>query len=207
MSNPNNSQNVINCIKKRRHNLRLLLGGKCCICGYNAIEEALDFHHVNPDEKIFGLCDSNAATKSLEKQLMEAKKCILVCANCHRGIHAGILNIPNNWQNFYNDDFAKQLLQEKQDLQTHKINYCLRCGKQINQQAKYCVECSHLIARKTDRPPREELKKLIRTIPFTQIAKKYGVTDNAIRKWCDTENLPRKKTDIQKYSDEEWTQL
>lgn len=51
---------------------------------------------------------------------------------------------------------------------------------------------------------REELKKLIRTTPFVQIGKQFNVSDNAIRKWCDKYNLPRKVSDIKKYSDEEW---
>lgn len=51
---------------------------------------------------------------------------------------------------------------------------------------------------------REELKKLIRTTPFTTIGKQYGVTDNAVRKWCDKYNLPRKVKEIKSYSDEEW---
>jgi len=32
----------------------------------------------------------------------------------------------------------------------------------------------------------------------------YGVSDNAIRKWCDSENLPRKKAQVKSYSEEEW---
>jgi vacuolar-type H+-ATPase subunit E/Vma4 len=51
---------------------------------------------------------------------------------------------------------------------------------------------------------KEELKELIRTVPFTQIAEKFGVTDNAIRKWCDLYNLPRKKSEIKKISEEDW---
>ena len=51
---------------------------------------------------------------------------------------------------------------------------------------------------------REELKELIRTKPFTHIAKKYQVTDNAIKKWCDKFNLPRTKKEIKTYSDEDW---
>ena len=51
---------------------------------------------------------------------------------------------------------------------------------------------------------REELKILIRTIPFTKIGEKFGISDNAIRKWCDSYNLPRKSTEIKKYTDEEW---
>ena len=54
---------------------------------------------------------------------------------------------------------------------------------------------------------REELKKLIRTQPFTQIAKQYQVTDNAIKKWCDKFNLPRTKKEIKTYSDEDWKNI
>lgn len=64
-----------------------------------------------------------------------------------------------------------------------------------------------LLNRTIERPSRDELKKLIRTKPFTQIAEIYGVSDNAIRKWCDFEKLPRKKKDINSYSDEEWEKI
>ena len=78
------------------------------------------------------------------------------------------------------------------------------CGKEITNKATYCTECNAKLHQKVDRPNREELKYLIRNFPFVQIGKKFGVTDNAIKKWCDVENLPRKKSDIKLYSDEEW---
>lgn len=51
---------------------------------------------------------------------------------------------------------------------------------------------------------RDELKDKIRNIPFIQIGKEYGVSDNAVRKWCDRYGLPRHSSVIQKYSDDEW---
>lgn len=39
---------------------------------------------------------------------------------------------------------------------------------------------------------------------FTAIGKMFNVSDNAIRKWCDAEHLPRTKKEINSYSDEEW---
>lgn len=207
MSNSNNSQNVINCVKRRKYNLKRIFGLKCCICGFDEFEEALEFHHVDEKNKSFGISDSFSTTKSLEAQLEETKKCILVCANCHRGIHAGVKQVPNNWQSFYNEEIAQELLEEKQNLRTNKVKHCQRCGKIIDRQATYCVDCFNLIQRKVDRPSREELKTMIRTMPFTHIAKKFGVSDNAIRKWCIAENLPKKKTEINKFSDEEWENL
>ena len=64
-----------------------------------------------------------------------------------------------------------------------------------------------LLNRKVERPAREELKNKIRFLPFVQIGKLYGVTDNAIRKWCDYYNLPRRVKDIKQYTDEEWSKL
>ena len=48
---------------------------------------------------------------------------------------------------------------------------------------------------------------LIRTKPFVEIGKMFKVSDNTIRKWCDSYNLPRKVTDIKKYSDIEWEKI
>ena len=58
--------------------------------------------------------------------------------------------------------------------------------------------------RKVERPNREEFKKMIRTTSFLQLGSKFGISDNAIRKWCDFYNLPRCKRDINKISDEDW---
>ena len=73
---------------RRRNKIRLVeyKGGKCEICGYNKCIDALEFHHLNPEEKDFGL--SCGDTRSLERLKVEADKCIMVCANCHREIHA-----------------------------------------------------------------------------------------------------------------------
>ena len=45
---------------------------------------------------------------------------------------------------------------------------------------------------------------MIRNQSFTSIGAKFNVSDNAIRKWCDKLNLPRKVSDIKNYSEEEW---
>ena len=61
-------------------------GGRCEICGYNRYIGALDFHHVNPDEKAFIIAFAKSTT--FEKIRPELDKCQLVCANCHRELHA-----------------------------------------------------------------------------------------------------------------------
>ena len=163
----------------------------------------MEFHHIDPSTKTFGLTDSNAVTKALEKQLEEARKCVLLCANCHRGVHAGYLELPSNAEVFFNEERAQELIEEKQ----RKIYRCERCGAEITHKARLCVECASLASRKVDRPSRDELKALIREKPFTHIAKEYSVTDNAIRKWCETYNLPSKKKDINSFTNEDWENI
>lgn len=59
------------------------------ICGYNKYSGALDFHHLNPKLKSFGL-SVKGLSYSWESVLEESKKCVLVCKNCHAEIEAGI---------------------------------------------------------------------------------------------------------------------
>lgn len=60
-------------------------GGECRKCGYKKCPAALQFHHTDPTLKSFRL--SHATTKSLDRLRAEAKKCILICANCHAEEH------------------------------------------------------------------------------------------------------------------------
>ena len=83
--------------------------------------------------------------------------------------------------------------------------YCKNCGKKVSKGNNICITCSSVLKRKVaDRPSREELKEKIRKNSFISIGKEYGVSDNSIRKWCDSYNLPRRKNDINNYSDSEW---
>jgi hypothetical protein len=67
-------------------------GGCCVVCGYDRTVVNLHFHHVNPAEKSFSL--SMNTTKSLARYREELQKCVLVCANCHGEIEAGLLVGP-----------------------------------------------------------------------------------------------------------------
>mgnify|MGYP003627705382 CR=1 FL=1 len=65
-------------------------GGVCESCGYNKANSALEFHHINPEEKSFGFA-SQRRTKFDEAIKKELDKCMLLCSNCHREKHAGLL--------------------------------------------------------------------------------------------------------------------
>jgi hypothetical protein len=109
----------------------------------------------------------------------------------------------------YSQDFldSKERYEESKKLQMRKKYYCPRCGKEVTEEGNYCPECAAILSRKVERPSREDLKGLIRNLSFVKIGEMYGVKDNAVRKWCDSYSLPRKKEDIKKIDDETWKSI
>ena len=91
--------------------------------------------------------------------------------------------------------------------QTKKRYYCKDCGVEISSGAERCVFCAKENRRIVIRPSREELKEKIRKYSFVSLGKEYGVSDKAISKWCIAYNLPSRKKDIVKYTDENWELL
>ena len=62
------------------------------------------------------------------------------------------------------------------------IKYC-ECGKKIDNYSKKCVECNSIKQRKKERPSYDELKLEINNLGYSATGRKYGVSDNTIRKW------------------------
>lgn len=84
-------------VAKRRKRIRALavsaLGGKCIMCGYIRSVAALDIHHRDSSRKSFGVSE-DGCTRSWERVQKEIADCVLICANCHREIHAGVSQLP-----------------------------------------------------------------------------------------------------------------
>lgn len=72
--------------------LKQARGGKCERCGYNTCIKALEFHHLDPNEKDFTISNDHF---KLKEAVEESKKCILICANCHRELHDDMWNIED----------------------------------------------------------------------------------------------------------------
>ena len=117
---------------------------------------------------------------SWTKVIIELKKCIIVCSNCHREIH--------NPEAFLKTDYKtnKSLNFENTITPTGKCPCC----NTDTYRTIYCSQiCCNYYKRKVKRPSREELKSLIKTIPYTRIGKMFGVSDNSIRKWAKSYGL------------------
>lgn len=157
-----------------RKNKRLavsLMGGKCSVCGYNKSNEALEFHHLDPTIKDFGV----TKTDRVLNVLREARKCALVCSNCHREIHAGLTTViePNY---------------EKLDEHLGVLE------KELKKVDDYSSVVVHHKARKVIRPSKTELENILVEYGgnFSKLSLYYGVSDNAVRKWCIAYNMPKK---------------
>lgn len=67
-------------------------GGACAVCGYNRCIISLSFHHVDATTKLFPMTMSSG--KSLAAYRDEARKCVLLCSNCHGEVEAGLVASP-----------------------------------------------------------------------------------------------------------------
>jgi hypothetical protein len=89
----------------------------------------------------------------------------------------------------------------KQDSKPNRIRVvgtgrCNECGIPIERRAVKCRDCHCISTRKIkDRPSLEQLENDLEELPMTKIGEKYGVSDNAVRRWIKqykAENLKSK---------------
>jgi hypothetical protein len=84
-------------VTARRRRLKQILiaeaGGRCSVCGYSRTPRALEFHHLDPSTKDFAV-SSQGRTRSLASLRAEARKCVLLCSNCHAEAEDGLLTVP-----------------------------------------------------------------------------------------------------------------
>jgi transposase len=84
-------------VAKRRRAVRAAIireaGGQCVLCGYDRYVGALQFHHLEPNEKRFGI-SSRGITRSAARVRDEARKCVLLCGNCHAEVEGGVRALP-----------------------------------------------------------------------------------------------------------------
>lgn len=62
-----------------------MFGNKCADCNHTFHPNVYDFHHLDPNEKDTTL--GNLLHKSWKYIEPELKKCVMLCANCHRLRH------------------------------------------------------------------------------------------------------------------------
>ena len=84
-------------VTARRRRVKAVLieeaGGACVLCGYSRYPGALQFHHLEPAAKSFALSEKGVG-RSIERARNEARKCVLLCSNCHAEVEGGFSSAP-----------------------------------------------------------------------------------------------------------------
>lgn len=198
-------------------------GRRCEQCGIthwldqpiNLEVHHIDFNHQNDNEEnLILLCPNcHSYTENHSKNIYDNKvseedlvQALLECESIREALlKVGLSTAGANYNR------VRALIQkhkiEKFYIKERRLHYCLDCGAPIDEGAIRCRKCASLNSRVCDRPSREELKKLVREQSFVSIGRLYDVSDNAVRKWCDAYCLPRTKSTINKYSNEDWERL
>lgn len=188
-----------------------LLGGKCICCGETR-PHILNFHHIDSSQKdeTPAALIKNSQTEAFFKEI---KKCVLLCSNCHQDFHYqeslnGITLKKYLEQNsiFSKEELEKDLEIEKREQndivavqeKTYIKHYCSKCGKELYSKTKsgLCTDCCHASRRTVERPDAVTLAQEIVETNFCAVGRKYGVSDNAIRKWCKSYGLPTTKNEL-----------
>lgn len=183
--------------KKLKKDLVEYKGGKCEKCGYDQCVAAMDFHHKDPKEKDFGL-SSNGNTQSWEKLTKEADKCLLLCANCHRELHEELNGYKDTRTDIRKQTYKKIKKESapSRKQRVKKYNTCKTCNTNTYNKYYCSDKCCKLAKRKIDRPEKEKLIKLLQINNWTQTAKIFGVSDNAVRKWAKQYNIDTNRKNL-----------
>ena len=132
---------MTNKVSRWRNNTKRILieafGGKCQSCGYSVCDSALEFHNRDPSSKDFSLSRVRANPVSWSRIAAEVRKCVMLCANCHREVHAGIrdceeLTGPNPYL----------IAGAKAQLLAGNEHTCVACGGDFFSSSKNRVTCS-----------------------------------------------------------------
>lgn len=200
-------------------------GDSCYLCGKSFPYTIYEIHHMRDKTLSFG--GHNIAIDTYKKEI---KKCLLLCPNCHRMVTQGYIIIPSNLKSNFNEslfDLAFMSLKRRERIgrlpkipnkeelvKLYKKYTVSEISKLMGLTKEYTINLFNLynIKFKNNNSDifdkhninREDLKNLIRYNSFTYIGRIYGVTDNAVRKWCKKYNLPYRRNDINKLTDDDW---
>ena len=169
--------------RKNKKAIADMFGGKCLLCGYDKHVGVLDFHHLNRSTKSFAV-SAQGMTKQFNRLVDEAKKCILLCSNCHREVEMGLVQIPKESIDNY---FKNANIVYKPKIQVR--SNCQNCDKILSDyNANHCKSCSRLNKTKIDWPSVKDLKIMVDKTSYSQVGRKLGVSDNAVRKRIKTQS-------------------
>lgn len=162
-------------LKKRLINNNILKD-ECSVCNlppiWNNKQIVLQLDHINGDTH--------------DNRIENIR---VICPNCHSQTDTFCGKTKFRKKDYdkrqHKKKFKKvlQQLPKHSELKIEKKSNCIDCNAEINRKASRCVKCHRLSTRKTTRPQKDQLLKEVKELGYSATGRKYGVSDNAIRKW------------------------
>lgn len=195
-------------VKKWRRNSKQriinAMGGVCQICHYNKCNEALDLHHIDPEGKDFSFGAIRASPVSWDRIVIELRKCILLCANCHREVHNGITILPKDYATF-DENYATyaiectRIIKEYSEFEEVYKNNNYNIAKTARE-LEICPETARRIRNRKGLPDYTtkkinwkeiDLHALLieNSFNFAKTGRVLGLTDNGVRRRAKKLNL------------------
>lgn len=166
----------------RKYEAVIRFGGKCTKCGYDKNLSGLEFHHLNPETKSFGIDLRAFSSHKLEDLNEELNKCILLCANCHRELHHPELALDNIEE--FKDTNKKA--SEIDTFSSPRVvgDVCPICGKTFKKVTgkKYCSpECRRKALGYDAYPTIEELNEQYAILKnWEKVAQHFGLSRTVV---------------------------
>ena len=146
------------------------------------------------DESVF--CEnSNYSRHHLKKRIIQNNIIDYVCTSCGNNgmwnekklsLHLDHINGVNNDNRIDNLRFLCPNCHTQTETyggKSKKKKYICKCGEKKYKTSDVCFRCSKLNQRKVERPNIDILREEVKNLGYKGTGRKYGVSDNAIRKW------------------------
>lgn len=171
-------QNLKRWRKRTKQRMIDSFGGKCGICSYDKCNRALEFHHLDPKTKLFRLSRNTRVKNSWEQIVIELRKCVCLCSNCHVEVEDGLVLIPKNIKRF-NEKYADY----KEVKRINQFDTCPICGGKKHKKRKTCsVKCAGISRCKIKWNDTLLLNLWNQGMNYSELSIKFGVSDVAIKK-------------------------
>ena len=202
LTKADNVKAVIGSRRRYRNRLVKAFGGKCGICGYDRCIRNLAFHHVDPKKKTFSF--GAYQSKPWKEISDEARKCVMLCHNCHGEVHHGLITNLDGCPRF--DEAIAAAIRDAERVERRAAKRvarpkkpttrCHLCGTETTNKGGYCCRKCAREARKEpavravggrvikQAPKAEDLSRDLKALSCDAAGRKYDVTGKTIRKWA-----------------------